>query len=144
MVDIISHCGDYLLTLINDILDISKIESNKIIIESEAFDFFSLIHDIVEIFKLSTDQKNIRFVANIPDSIPKIVIGDEKRLRQRLQMAAISAYAEEEKVAAAMESGFNEYLVKPIDEMHLRKFLFEDRHQTFEATEHATLIEKGK
>ncbi len=82
MVDIISHCGDYLLTLINDILDISKIESNKIIIESEAFDFLSLIHDIVEIFKLSTDQKNIRFVANIPDSIPKIVIGDEKRLRQ--------------------------------------------------------------
>lgn len=82
MVNIISHCGEYLLTLINDILDISKIESNKIVIESEVFDFLSLIHDITEIFKLSTDQKKIRFAVNIPDSIPKMVVGDEKRLRQ--------------------------------------------------------------
>lgn len=39
-------------------------------------------------------------------------------------MTAISAYAEQSKVTAALESGFDDYLIKPIDEVHFREFLY--------------------
>ena len=81
-IDIIGHCGDYLLTLINDILDISLIESKKIEIELETFDFLSLVHDIIEIFKLTAYDKNIIFSIDYPKSLPQYVLSDEKRLRQ--------------------------------------------------------------
>ena len=80
-VGIISHCGNHLLTIINDILEISKIESNKISIQSQAFNFNDFIEDIQSIFKLKAEEKNLSFHVSKPTFI-LLVEGDKKRLNQ--------------------------------------------------------------
>lgn len=80
-INIISHCGNHLLTMINDILDISKIETNRINIEPKAFDFNLFIEDIISIFTLKADEKNLSFSISMR-LIPKRVVTDKKRLNQ--------------------------------------------------------------
>jgi len=78
---LISQCSDTLLTLINDILDIASIESNKIKIEISDFDFDVLMENIVEIFKLSANEKKLALVVR-HNQIPHQLRGDVKRIRQ--------------------------------------------------------------
>ena len=78
---LISHCGNHLLTMINEILDISKIESKKISIKSEPFNFNQFISDIVAIFKLKAKEKNLEFLVDVP-VLPQLVSGDQKRISQ--------------------------------------------------------------
>lgn len=82
-INIIEHCGQHLLTLINDLLDISRIESNKINIQPKLFDLNDFLDDIVSLFKLKMRAKNLTFEVdkNLHHSVIK---ADEKRLRQIL------------------------------------------------------------
>lgn len=83
-VSIIHQCGSHLLTLINDILDISKIEARKLELCPEDTNLSSTIWGIAEIFKMRAKGKGITFNLNIDPLLPQIVIVDEKRLRQVL------------------------------------------------------------
>ncbi len=78
---LISHCGNHLLTMINEILDISKIESKKIDIKIESFEFDDFINDIIAIFKLKAKEKSLKFNVNTP-TVPRQVNTDPKRLSQ--------------------------------------------------------------
>ncbi len=80
-IGLIRQCSDTLLTLINDILDISSIESKRIKIEISEFDFGVLLESIVEIFKMPAKEKNLALIIRQSDS-PLHVQGDEKRIRQ--------------------------------------------------------------
>ncbi|MGR9116426.1 MAG: ATP-binding protein, partial [Gammaproteobacteria bacterium] len=82
-IEIISHCSDDLLNLINDILDISAIENNKIKIAIEKFDCQAFFNDIVELYKLKSKEKRLDFVTTI-DCLPRYLNGDKKRIRQIL------------------------------------------------------------
>ncbi|MGB7441456.1 MAG: PAS domain S-box protein [Coleofasciculaceae cyanobacterium] len=82
--DIIERCGEHLLTLLNDILDLSKIEARKMEINLSDFSFHRFLESIAEIFRLSAKQKNIYFRYQIKSQLPEMVRGDEKRLRQIL------------------------------------------------------------
>jgi signal transduction histidine kinase/DNA-binding response OmpR family regulator len=82
-VDVIYQCGSHLLTLINDILDLSKIEARKMELQPSDFHFPSFIEGIVEICRIRAEQKGIAFVYDPPD-LPLGVRTDEKRLRQVL------------------------------------------------------------
>ncbi len=83
-VNIIHQCGTHLLTLINDILDISKIEARKLELAPQPVYLPALIQGVVEISQVSAQQKSIGF-HYVPDpSLPNGVIIDEKRLRQVL------------------------------------------------------------
>lgn len=80
----VQQCGSHLLTLINDILDLAKIEAGKIQLTANDVclpDFFS---DISEIFRLKAEEKNLVFVSQLAVNIPNFVSVDEKRLRQIL------------------------------------------------------------
>ncbi|MEH2050147.1 hybrid sensor histidine kinase/response regulator [Nostoc sp.] len=83
-VNIIHQCGSHLLTLINDILDLSKIEARKLELVPKAIHFPSFLQGIVEICRVRADQKGIDFVYQPDDSFPAGVEADEKRLRQVL------------------------------------------------------------
>ncbi|MEG3863889.1 HAMP domain-containing sensor histidine kinase, partial [Microcoleus sp. herbarium12] len=83
-VDIIYQCGSHLLTLINDILDLSKIEARKLEIYPSSLHFPSFLQGIVEINSIRAQQKGISFDFIFDDNLPVGVWADEKRLRQVL------------------------------------------------------------
>ncbi|MDM8566611.1 PAS domain S-box protein [Candidatus Halobeggiatoa sp. HSG11] len=79
---IIERSGNYLLTLINDILDLSKIEAGKIELYLSDFNFNQFIQSITEIFQIQAKQKGISFVYQPLSQLPNWIYADEKRLRQ--------------------------------------------------------------
>ena len=76
--------AEYLLSLINDILDFSKIEAGKISIESTNFNFFELIRSIKQTFLYQSEEKNLDFIVNQEEEVPKFLLGDPVRLNQVL------------------------------------------------------------
>jgi len=80
----IKHASDNLLVIINDILDLSKIEAGKINLESIPFDIRNEIKSVFETMKVNADDKNLELKTDIENSIPKTIIGDPYRLSQIL------------------------------------------------------------
>lgn len=83
-VSIIHQCGSHLLTLINDILDLSKIEARKLEFSPKNFHFASFLDGIVEMCRIKAEQKEIGFTYQALNHLPTAVYADEKRLRQVL------------------------------------------------------------
>jgi PAS domain S-box-containing protein len=81
---IIHQCGEHLLTLITDILDLSKIEARKLELYPTEFHLPDFLKSLVELFKLRAQQKNISFTYDILSPLPQCVMADKKRLRQIL------------------------------------------------------------
>jgi len=75
--------GKYLLTLISDILDLSKIEADKLELQSEKIDLKSLVESVVSTIDPTIRKNNNKFVADIPDDIG-YMYGDLIRIRQSL------------------------------------------------------------
>jgi len=82
--NIIQQSGDHLLTLINDILDLSKVEAGKMELYATNINLLSFLTGIAGIIRMRADQKNIAFVYEASPSLPHNVLTDEKRLRQIL------------------------------------------------------------
>lgn len=78
----VSRAGESLLTLINDILDLSKIESDKIELENHEFDFHALIEELLFLFSVRASEKDLELGYSIALDCPKYVMGDAHRLRQ--------------------------------------------------------------
>jgi PAS domain S-box-containing protein len=76
--------GDYLLTLINDILDLSKIEVGRIELHPENLDLANFFRDVAEMIQLRAEQKGLTFEYQGDASLPGRVQADPKRLRQVL------------------------------------------------------------
>ncbi|MGB3401222.1 MAG: ATP-binding protein [Microcoleaceae cyanobacterium] len=83
-IDIIYQCGSHLLTLINDILDLSKIEARKLELHPAPFHFPSFLQSVVEINRIRAEQKGIEFEFYADEDLAIGVLSDEKRLRQVL------------------------------------------------------------
>ncbi len=83
-VAIMQQSGEHLLTLLNDILDLSKIEAGKMELQLAEFHLPNFLKTIVDIFRVRAEQKNIQFVYKNLFDLPIVVQGDEKRLRQVL------------------------------------------------------------
>ncbi|RUR74079.1 ATP-binding protein [Chlorogloeopsis fritschii PCC 9212] len=81
-INIIHQCGSHLLMLINDILDLAKIEAQKMELSPSDFHFPSFLQGIAEICRIRAEQKGIAFVYQPDADLPTGVRGDEKRLRQ--------------------------------------------------------------
>jgi signal transduction histidine kinase/DNA-binding NarL/FixJ family response regulator len=83
-VNVIHQCGSHLLTLINDVLDLSKIEARKMELHPQEFHFRSFLHGVVEICRIKAEQKGIVFAYQPGVDLPIGVKGDDKRIRQVL------------------------------------------------------------
>ncbi len=82
--EMISHSSQSLLRIINEILDFSKIESGKLDIESMPFSLQACVGDATKTLGIRAAQKNLSLALDISAEIPKIVQGDDGRLRQVL------------------------------------------------------------
>jgi signal transduction histidine kinase/DNA-binding NarL/FixJ family response regulator len=83
-IEIIHRSGEHLLTLINDILDLSKIEAGKLGIMPVDFRLPEFLKNIADLMKMRAEQKSIEFVYDTLYKLPAAVCTDEKRLRQIL------------------------------------------------------------
>ncbi|OUD12344.1 hypothetical protein TPSD3_14625 [Thioflexithrix psekupsensis] len=83
-INIIHRNGEYLLTLINDILDLAKIEAGKIELVFNEFLLVRFLQDLTDLFRLRSQQKGIDFICELADDLPSRIYADEKRLRQVL------------------------------------------------------------
>ncbi|MDD2367583.1 MAG: PAS domain S-box protein [Desulfuromonadaceae bacterium] len=83
-VDIIISSGTSLVTLINDILDLSKIESGKIVLEQTEFSLRACINDIAAAQRAMAEAKGLIFDVSVSPDVPDSLIGDPMRLRQIL------------------------------------------------------------
>jgi signal transduction histidine kinase/DNA-binding NarL/FixJ family response regulator len=81
---VIHQCGTHLLTLINDILDIAKIEAGKLELYPSDFHLTHFLQGVQEMCRVRAEQKEISFTSEVLNQIPTAVHGDEKRLRQVL------------------------------------------------------------
>ncbi len=81
---VIHRCGEHLLALIEDILDLSKIEARKMELKPTEFDFAEFIHGVTAICRIRASQKGTAFNCEYLSSIPKVIAADEKKLRQIL------------------------------------------------------------
>ena len=83
-ISVIYQSGFHLLTLINEILDLSKIEAQKMALHPKDFHFPSLLQGVVEICRIRAEQKEISFIYQATSDLPIGIHADEKRLRQVL------------------------------------------------------------
>ncbi len=81
---IINRNGNFLLEIINDILDLSKIEAGKLIISEEPVPIQDLINEVESIMQVRAADKQIDLQVTIAETIPKRMLSDAKRLRQIL------------------------------------------------------------
>jgi signal transduction histidine kinase/ActR/RegA family two-component response regulator len=80
----ILRSSDFLLGVINDVLDLSKIESGKMHLADSPFDFKQMLADVANIIGFKVRQKDIAFSVNTPKSLPDVVNADRQRLTQVL------------------------------------------------------------
>ena len=80
----IRSSGKTLMSLINDILDLSKIEAGKLQLSYEGINLRALINDIQQIFSVKATEKGIQLLATVDESVPEAIAFDEVRLRQIL------------------------------------------------------------
>ena len=83
-VEVIQQCGYHLLTLINDVLDLSKIEARKMELYPSDFHFPAFLEGVVEMCNIKAEQKKIKFNYRPQEGLPIGIKADEKRLRQVL------------------------------------------------------------
>ncbi|MCC0177076.1 PAS domain S-box protein [Waterburya agarophytonicola K14] len=83
-VDIINQSGQHLLTLINDILDLSKLNANKLKLLYNDLNLIDFLYDIAAIFEIRAQEKGLDFITQIPLDLPGVVNTDETKLRQVL------------------------------------------------------------
>lgn len=80
---IINRSGEHLLKLINDVLEMSKIEAGQIALDRDRFDLYSLLHNLEDMLRLRAETKNLEFTIVYAD-VPQFVIADESKLQQIL------------------------------------------------------------
>jgi signal transduction histidine kinase/CheY-like chemotaxis protein len=83
-IDMMQLSGESLLDLINDILDLSKIESGKLEVEKISFNVRQVAEDVMDILGFKVNEKNLSFGCIVDPAIPNQLIGDPSRVRQIL------------------------------------------------------------
>ncbi|MEC4983926.1 MAG: response regulator [Oscillatoria sp. PMC 1068.18] len=83
-INIINRSGEHLLTLINDILSMSKIEAGRVFLQENPLDLYRLLNTITEMLKLKAHAKSLELILEIAADVPRYISTDERKLRQVL------------------------------------------------------------
>ena len=116
--DAIAQSSDNLLVIINDILDISKIEAGKIHLEKIPFNIRECIDGVYNSLRFKAEEKGLHFHYEVKESIPLFVLGDPVRLSQILINLAGNSikFTEKGNVTVVCQAGGNG--VQPMNEVH--------------------------
>lgn len=78
---IINRSGQHLLELINDVLDLSKIEAGIVALDESSFDLYQLLDNLEEMFQIKAETKNLQLKFSVESHVPQYIKTDEKKLR---------------------------------------------------------------
>jgi PAS domain S-box-containing protein len=106
-INIIHRSGEYLLSLINDILDLAKIEAERLELEPTVFNLNDFFKEITGLFQMRTQQKGIAFNYELLTPLPTLIYADEKRLRQILMNLLSNAVKFTEQGNVSFKVGIN-------------------------------------
>jgi GAF domain-containing protein len=81
---IITRSGEHLLTLINQVLDLSKIEAGRVTLNEKNFDLYCLLEDLEDMFQLKASDKKLQLICDRAPDVPRYIRTDEVKLRQVL------------------------------------------------------------
>ncbi len=84
MVEIVRNSGESLLTIINDVLDFSKIESGNLELEQRPFDLGLCVEETLGLLSFKAAEKSLDLAYVMPDCVPRVITGDVTRVRQIL------------------------------------------------------------
>lgn len=84
LLDIARKSADGLMVILNDILDVSKMEAGKLLIEQIPFDLAATVEDAMSLIAPQLNQKGLSYQLSLPPELPEILIGDPTRIRQVL------------------------------------------------------------
>jgi PAS domain S-box-containing protein len=87
----IEGASTHLLGVINDILDISKIEANKLELSFIEFNFEKMLQRVINVISIRMDEKRQKLTVTISENIPKIIFGDDQRLAQIIANLLVNA-----------------------------------------------------
>lgn len=82
--DIINRSGEHLLTLINDVLEMAKIEAGRVQLDNSPFDLGAMVRDVTEMMAIRAKEKGLHLLLDQSSQFPRHIDGDEARLRQIL------------------------------------------------------------
>ena len=83
-VRIISTSGEHLLSLINDVLDLSKIEAGRIVIKEIEFDLLEMLNELKQMFQIKANGKGLELEFDLAGDVPQFIASDRRKLRQVL------------------------------------------------------------
>jgi PAS domain S-box-containing protein len=82
--EIINRSGEHLLALINDVLEMSKIEAGRVTLQETSFDLYGLLDTLEEMFRLRAEERGLALSLRRAGDVPQYVVADEGKLRQVL------------------------------------------------------------
>ena len=82
--EVILYCCDNMSSIINNILDFSKLEAGKLTLEEKEFDFYKMMDNVIATHIATVNKKELKLNVYVDDKIPQIVVGDELRLNRIL------------------------------------------------------------
>jgi PAS domain S-box-containing protein len=108
--EIINRSGEHLLTLINDVLEMAKIEAGGVLLTIEPFDLGDMVRDVTDMMQIRASEKGLQLTINQSSKFPRYIVGDEPRLRQVLINLVGNAikYTEQGSVAVRLRTKPNE------------------------------------
>jgi PAS domain S-box-containing protein len=80
----INRSGEHLLNLINDVLDMAKIETGRVVVSFRQFDVYRLLDELADLFRLRATEKGLTLLLTRDPSVPRLIETDDKKLRQIL------------------------------------------------------------
>ena len=110
----IKNSGRTLVSLINDLLDFSRIEAGKLEIMLVEYEMSSSLNDLVNMISIKTEEKNLKFNIDVDETIPHLLIGDEIRIKQCILNILNNAVKYTETGSVTMKVGYEK-----TDEKHI-------------------------
>ena len=80
--DIINRSGEHLLGLINNVLDMAKIEAGRTAVENTVFDLHAMMRDIADLMRQRAEAKGLTLTLEMAEGLPRVIVADEGKLRQ--------------------------------------------------------------
>ncbi|MBE9010288.1 response regulator [Pseudanabaenaceae cyanobacterium LEGE 13415] len=110
--DTINRGGEHLLTLINDVLEMSKIEAGRVTLTSIDVDLHKLLHWVQQMFQMKAQSKGLQLLLQIAPDVPRFIHTDESKLRQVLVNLVGNAVKFTERGAIALRAKLSDTLLQ--------------------------------